>query len=91
MVMIEAMACGTPVIAYAGGSVTEVIDRGTTGFIVNGIEEAVQALHNIHLIDRTECRTVFEQCFSAERMAQDYIDIYNKVIAYQKVWMASSK
>lgn len=81
MVMIEAMACGTPVIAYHHGSVPEIIDIGKTGFIVTSMDEAVQALDNIHLINRMTCRSVFEDRFSAERMALDYVKIYKQLIA----------
>ncbi|MFW5700563.1 MAG: glycosyltransferase family 4 protein [Cyclobacteriaceae bacterium] len=83
MVMIESMACGTPVIAFHNGSVPEVIDIGKTGFIVNSIEEAVKALNNIHLINRNLVREVFEERFSAKRMAQDYLKSYTNVIEHK--------
>lgn len=80
MAMIEAMACGTPVIAYKNGSVPEVIDVGQTGYIVNSIDEAVKALKNIDQISRHECRMVFQQRYSATRMAQDYVQVYEKIL-----------
>jgi glycosyltransferase involved in cell wall biosynthesis len=76
LVMIEAMACGVPVIAFANGSVPEVIDDGVTGFIVNGIDEAVAAVQSVDELDRGEVRATFEERFTAERMAHDYVAIY---------------
>jgi hypothetical protein len=78
--MIEAMACGTPVIAFRRGSVSEVIDDGVTGFIVDDIEGALQALEKLPQFDRERCRKVFEQRFSAARMAADYLKIYQTLI-----------
>jgi glycosyltransferase involved in cell wall biosynthesis len=80
LVMIEAMACGTPVVAFRRGSVPEVIDHGVTGFIVDDIEESLQALDKISHFDRERCRMVFEQRFSAARMAGDYWKIYQRLI-----------
>jgi len=74
--MIEAMACGTPTIAYPCGSVPEVIDEGVTGFIVNSEEEAVKALKRVEGLSRTHCRSRFERRFTACRMAKDYLSIY---------------
>jgi glycosyltransferase involved in cell wall biosynthesis len=79
--MIEALACGTPVIAYRRGSVPEVLEDGATGWIVAGIEEAVQAVERVATISRTRCRQVFEERFSASRMAQDYLRIYRRLLA----------
>ncbi|HZV21235.1 MAG TPA: glycosyltransferase family 4 protein [Hyphomicrobiales bacterium] len=79
MVMIEAMACGTPVIAFACGSVQEVIDDGVTGYVVKTVEEAVGAVERVALLDRTEVRAVFERRFAAERMANDYLAIYRRI------------
>lgn len=76
LVMIEAMACGTPVIAFRNGSVPEVIDEGVSGFIVSDVDEAVAAARHIDLIDRAEVRAAFEERFTAERMARDYLDVY---------------
>ena len=81
LVMIEAMACGTPVVAFHNGSVPEIIDEGVTGFIVSSVEEAVEVVKNkIQHINRKVCRLVFEDRFSAERMANDYIESYKSLI-----------
>jgi glycosyltransferase involved in cell wall biosynthesis len=79
LVMIEAMACGTPVIAWRCGSVPEVIDEGVTGFIVDSMEEAVQAVQRVPELDRRRCRQVFEARFSSTRMAHDYATIYRQL------------
>lgn len=79
LVIIEAMACGTPVIAYPCGSVPEVIEDGVTGFIVAGIEEAVRAVERLDRLDRRRIRAVFELQFSAARMTRDYEALYAKV------------
>jgi glycosyltransferase involved in cell wall biosynthesis len=79
LVMIEALACGTPVIAWRRGSVPEVIDDGVTGFIVETIEQAVEAVHRIDNLDRARCRTVFERRFDAARMTSDYIEVYKRL------------
>ncbi|MGE0224933.1 MAG: glycosyltransferase family 4 protein [Acetobacteraceae bacterium] len=76
LVMIEAMACGTPVIAANCGSVPEVIDDGVTGFIVNTIDEAVAAVGKVHTLDRARVRATFDRRFTARRMAEDYLDVY---------------
>ena len=80
MVMIEAMACGTPVIAFRNGSVPEVIDVGESGFTVESVSEAVEALNNIDLIDRQGCREVFERRFLDTRMAHEYVELYEQMI-----------
>jgi hypothetical protein len=77
--MIESMACGTPVISYAGGSVAEVMDNGLTGFVVNEIEEAVDAVRRVRDLSRARCREVFEKRFTASRMASDYINAYSRL------------
>jgi glycosyltransferase involved in cell wall biosynthesis len=79
VVMIESMACGTPVIAYAGGSVAEVMDDGVTGFVVNNIEQAVEAARRVRDLSRARCREVFEKRFTTSRMANDYIDVYTRL------------
>jgi len=76
LVMIEAMACGTPVVAYRRGSVPEVIDDGVTGLVVEGVDEAVAAVPAALRLDRRKCRETAERRFGATRMAQDYCDIY---------------
>ncbi len=80
LVIIEAMACGTPVIAFPRGSVAEIVEDGTTGFVVAGIDEAVQAVHRLHRLDRAAIRERFEQAFSVTRMACDYEELYRKVL-----------
>jgi glycosyltransferase involved in cell wall biosynthesis len=79
LVMVEAMACGTPVIAYRHGSVPEVIADGVTGFIVDELEDAVKAAECIAALSRNHCRQLFEQRFSAARMAEDYVAIYQRL------------
>lgn len=80
LVMIEAMATGTPVVAFRAGSVPEILEDGVTGFIVSTVEEAVNAVRRIDEIDRATCRRTFETRFSSERMARDYLALYDEVI-----------
>ena len=80
LVMIEAMACGTPVIAWKCGSVPEVVDPGVTGFVVDSVEEAVSAVSLIGNLDRRRIREVFDQRFTAARMARDYVAIYRRLL-----------
>lgn len=79
LVMIEAMACGTPVIAYRRGSVPEVIENGLTGFVVDNEEEAIAAVGRLHELDRRSIRAAFEKRFTARRMAQDYVCHYREL------------
>jgi glycosyltransferase involved in cell wall biosynthesis len=79
LVMIEAMACGTPVVAFRSASVPEVIDDGLTGFIVKDIDEAVVAVARLETLDRAAIRTTFEKRFTVERMARDYLSIYRSL------------
>ncbi|HKB52580.1 MAG TPA: glycosyltransferase family 4 protein, partial [Ramlibacter sp.] len=81
LVMIEAMACGTPTIAYGRGSVPEVIENGVTGFIVETLDAAVRALVRAPVLCRRRCRQVFEERFTAARMARDYLDLYERLAA----------
>lgn len=83
LAMIEAMACGTPVVAFNGGSVPEVVDPCITGYIVSDMEEAVRAASVVHTLDRERCRAQFERRFSAGRMAQEYTDLYATLIRRQ--------
>jgi glycosyltransferase involved in cell wall biosynthesis len=76
LVMIEAMACGTPVIAFRSGSVAEVVDDGVTGFVVTSVDEAVAAVSRIETLDRATVRKSFDNRFSVERMARDYVSLY---------------
>jgi glycosyltransferase involved in cell wall biosynthesis len=85
LVMIEALACGVPVVAFRGGSVDEVIDHGLTGFVVDTLDEAIDATRNIELIDRRICRATFERRFSAIRMAGDYVDLYQGLVAQSRL------
>ena len=80
IVMIEAMACGTPVIAYPFGSVPEVMREGISGFTVADLEGAVEAVKKIDQLDRKQIRKYFEQRFTAARMTQDYLRIYERVL-----------
>jgi glycosyltransferase involved in cell wall biosynthesis len=80
LVMIEALACGTPVIAFRNGSVPEVLDDGVTGFIVDNLEQAVQAVERVANLSRAECRRVFERRFHVRRMARDYLTIYRHLL-----------
>ena len=79
LVMIEAMACGTPVVAWRCGSVPEVMEDGVTGFILDSLEEAVQAVGRVAGLDRKRCRQVFESRFTAARMAEDYLRVYRRL------------
>ncbi len=81
LVMIEAMACGTPTIGFRNGAVPEVIDDGVTGFVVDGIEEAVRAVAALPGLSRERVRRAFEARFTAARMAQEYVDIYQRELA----------
>jgi glycosyltransferase involved in cell wall biosynthesis len=81
LVMIEAMACGTPVIAYRGGAVPEVIEQGHTGFAVEGLQDAVDAVRRIWKLSRKRCREVFEKRFTTTRMAHDYVQIFERLIS----------
>jgi glycosyltransferase involved in cell wall biosynthesis len=76
LVMIEAMACGTPTVAYRNGSVPEILEHKKTGFIVDSLQSAVNAVNLVQFLSRHTCREVFERRFSASRMAHDYLAIY---------------
>ena len=76
LVMIEAMACGTPVIAFPSGSAPEVIDDGVSGYLVDDVGEAVQAVRRIERFDRRQARACFERRFTIDRVARDYVNIY---------------
>lgn len=80
MVLIEAMACGTPIVAWDHGSVPEIVEHGRNGFIVNSIRDAAAAVVESVALDRAECRAVFDAKFSANRMARDYVSIYDKLL-----------
>jgi len=78
--VVESMACGTPVIAFNRGSMPELISHGHNGFLVRTVDEAVAAVHDIPMIERSACRRVVEERFTADRMAKDYIDVYRRVL-----------
>jgi len=80
LVMIEALACGTPVIAFGRGSVPEIIEDGVNGFVVCNEDEAVEAVARLPQINRHRCRESFERRFMAERMAGDYVDVYRRLL-----------
>jgi glycosyltransferase involved in cell wall biosynthesis len=80
LVMIEAMACGTPVVAFNRGSVPEVVDDGVSGFIVEDEISAVSAVNRIHQLDRRDVRAQFEKRFTARRMAMDYLAAYRNIM-----------
>jgi glycosyltransferase involved in cell wall biosynthesis len=79
LVMIEAMACGTPVIAFGNGSVPEVLEDGVTAFIVQNEDQAVQAVRKIGMLDRHRIRAEFDQRFTAQHMAQNYLKLYSRL------------
>lgn len=80
LVMIEAMACGTPVIAYPCGSVPEIVENGVTGFVVQNVDEAVQAVARAGDLDRDAIRRRFENRFTVEQMTNKYVDVYNRLL-----------
>jgi glycosyltransferase involved in cell wall biosynthesis len=80
LVTIEALACGTPVIAYRNGSVPEIIQHNRSGYIVDNNEQAIKAVKDISQINRSECRICFEERFTSERMATEYVNVYQKMI-----------
>jgi glycosyltransferase involved in cell wall biosynthesis len=80
LAMVEAMACGTPIIAYRQGSVPEVMEEGQTGFIVTELEDAIAAAKRVPELSRKRCREIFEQRFTARRMAHDYLRVYQRLI-----------
>ena len=84
LVMIEALACGTPVIAYRRGSVPEIIEENVSGFIVDTIDEAVMAVQRVPSLDRAKVRAEFERRFTVERMAGDYVGIYRRLLSLRR-------
>ena len=80
LTMIEALACGTPVIAWQHGSVAEVLEHGVTGFLCDDVGAAVRAVHHLGRLSRQRCREEFEKRFTAERMASDYVAIYEQLV-----------
>src|SRR5262249_40452530 len=80
LVMIEALACGTPVIGWRNGSVPEIVEHGVTGFVVESIAEAVEAVRLIREIGRARCRREVEQRFDSRRMALEYVEAYRQLM-----------
>jgi len=80
LTMIEAMACGTPTIAFRHGSVPEILDEGVTGFLVDNEEDAVKAVGRVQNFSRARCRATFERRFTSCRMAKDYLSIYQALV-----------
>jgi glycosyltransferase involved in cell wall biosynthesis len=83
LVMIEALACGTPVIAWPNGSVPEIVEDGRTGFVVDTMDHAVHAVGRVSSLSRSTCRTVFLDRFNASRMASDYEKVYQHLAGHQ--------
>ncbi len=81
LVMIEAMACGTPVIAFNRGSVPEIVEHGVNGLIVNDMAEAIAAVPRAAAMSRSVVRRSFERRFTAQRMAEDYLAVYRGLVA----------
>jgi glycosyltransferase involved in cell wall biosynthesis len=90
IVMIEAMACGTPVIAYPFGSVPEVVEDGVSGYLASDQAAAVEAAKQIEKIDRKKVRKHFEKNFTADRMALDYLKIYERMVSRKKTPLTAS-
>jgi glycosyltransferase involved in cell wall biosynthesis len=79
LVMIESLACGTPVISYPCGAVPEILEHGGTGYVVNDQQQAIAAARRIDRIDRRRCRAAFERRFTATVMAERYVDVYREL------------
>ena len=80
LVVIEAMACGTPVIAFKGGAMPELIENGKTGFLVDSVEEGCQALKKINKISRTDCREHVKKNFNLKKMVNKYEKLYKNIL-----------
>ena len=80
LVLIEALACGTPVLAYRRGSIPEIIEHGDTGFVCESLSDMIEAVGDITTIDRRRCRAAFEARFTANRMAHDYVALYERIL-----------
>jgi glycosyltransferase involved in cell wall biosynthesis len=85
LVMIEAMACGTPVVAMRRGSVPEVIEEGVAGYLADDLADAVRATARALTLDRRACRAAFERRFGVTRMAEDYLRVYSQLIRTQRI------
>jgi glycosyltransferase involved in cell wall biosynthesis len=82
--VIESMACGTPVIAFDRGSMPELIENGKNGFLVNNVDQAIEAVASINEIDRAYCRRHVERHFTTERMIKEYIQVYETILDSEK-------
>jgi len=82
--VVEAMACGTPVVAFPRGSMPEIVKDGETGYLVEGVEDAVERLKQVPDIDRSRCRRWVEDRFSRARMVNDYLDVYKKILERER-------
>ncbi|HEY6820673.1 MAG TPA: glycosyltransferase family 4 protein [Burkholderiales bacterium] len=85
LAMIEAMSCGTPVIAWPHGSVPEIVEHGVTGYVINSVDDAVSAVQKVDRLDRDQVRMRFEERFSAARMAHDYLEVYGALVGKRSV------
>jgi len=83
--VIESMACGTPVIAFDRGSMPELIENGKSGFLVNNVDEAIETVARIKELDRATCRGYVERHFTVERMINEYIQVYEKILDAQRL------
>jgi glycosyltransferase involved in cell wall biosynthesis len=92
LVMIEALACGTPVIGWRRGSVPEVIEHGVTGFVVDDVEQALRAVERLGTLSRRACRQAFEARYDAARMTSEYLEVYRKVARHadRRLWLVPS-
>ena len=88
--VVEAMACGTPVIARARGSMSELIRNGENGFLVDSLDEAVAAVHESANLDRRAVRASVEERFAVERMVDDYLAVYHRVVALDRAKRADA-
>ena len=78
--VVEAGACGTPVVAFSRGSMPEIIENGANGFLVSDVSSAIEAVRSLDAISRRKCRKIVEERFSRERMVEDYLRVYHKII-----------
>ncbi len=91
LVLIEALACGTPVLAYRRGSIPEIIDHGSTGFVCETVDEMVEAVGQVALLERRRCRAAFDERFTADRMARDYVALYERILEGAPVQAVAQK
>lgn len=90
IVLIEALACGTPVLAYRRGSIPEVIDHGVTGLICEDLQGMSQAVATVASLSRQHCRDAFERRFAQDRMISDYVTVYSLLLQAQSIPLAES-